>query len=39
MGIDFVVWGVIICVAGAAATVGWLFFMLYRNATKGTNNQ
>jgi hypothetical protein len=31
---DMVLWGVIICVVGAAAVVGWLFFMAYRNATK-----
>ncbi len=31
---DAVLWGVIICVAGAAAVVGWLLYVAYRNATK-----
>jgi len=35
MNHDAVFWSVIICVAGAAAVVGWLFYMAYRNATKG----
>jgi hypothetical protein len=34
MNHDMVFWSVIICVAGAAAVVAWLFYMLYRNATK-----
>jgi hypothetical protein len=34
MGHDMVFWGVIISVVGSAAVVGWLFYMLYRNATK-----
>ncbi len=34
MNHDMVFWGVIICVVGAAAVTGWLFYMLYRNATK-----
>ncbi len=36
---DMVLWGVVICVVGAAAVMGWLFFMLYRNATKGQDKQ
>ena len=31
---DAVLWGVIICVAGAAAVVGWLLYVAFRNATK-----
>jgi hypothetical protein len=31
---DMVFWSVIICVVLSAAVVGWLFYMLYRNATK-----
>ena len=31
---DAVLWGVIICVAGAAAVAGWLLYVAYRNATK-----
>ncbi len=34
MGHDAVFWGVIAAVSGSAAVVGWLFFMVYRNATK-----
>ncbi len=39
MNHDAVFWGVIISVAGAAAVVGWLLYMVYRNATKGSENQ
>lgn len=35
MNHDMVFWGVIITVAGSAVVVGWLFYMAYRNATKG----
>lgn len=35
MGHDFVFWGVVICLLGSIAVVGWLFYMAYRNATKG----
>lgn len=35
MNHDMVFWGVMICLVGAVITVGWLFFMAYRNATKG----
>jgi uncharacterized membrane-anchored protein len=31
---DMVFWGVIVCVVLSAVVVGWLFYMLYRNATK-----
>lgn len=31
---DMVLWAVIVCVAGAAAVVSWLFYVAYRNATK-----
>ncbi len=31
---DAVFWGVVICVAGAAAVMGWLFFVIARNAMK-----
>jgi len=34
MNQDMVFWSVIICVAGSAAVVGWLFYMAYRNATR-----
>jgi len=36
---DAVFWGMIICVTGAAAVVGWLLYMVYRNATKSSGNQ
>ncbi len=36
---DMVFWGVIISVAGSAAVVAWLFFMVYRNATKDQNKK
>jgi hypothetical protein len=38
MGHDRVFWGVIISVAGSAAVMAWLFYMLYRNATKSKDN-
>jgi hypothetical protein len=38
MNHDMVFWGVIIGVAGSAAALAWLLFMLYRNATKQVNN-
>ncbi len=38
MGHDMVFWGVIISVAGSAAVVIWLLYMLYRNATKSKDN-
>jgi hypothetical protein len=38
MGHDMVFWGVIISVVGSAAVVGWLFYMLYRNATISKDN-
>lgn len=37
MNQDFVFYGVIVCVVGAAAVVGWLLYMVYRNATKGSD--
>lgn len=36
---DMVLWGVIICVVGAVAVVGWLFFMAWRNAMRGTDKK
>lgn len=36
---DAVFWSVIVCVAGAAAVVGWLFYVIYRNATKDSKKQ
>jgi hypothetical protein len=39
MNQDFVFWGVIICLLGSIAVVGWLFFMAFRNATKGKDAQ
>jgi len=39
MGHDAVFWGVIISVAGAFAVMVWLFYMIYRNATKGKDSQ
>lgn len=35
MGHDFVFWGVMIGLVGSIAVVAWLFFMAFRNATKG----
>jgi hypothetical protein len=32
---DAVFWGVVFCVAGSACVVGWLLFMLARNARRG----
>jgi hypothetical protein len=34
MNHDMVFWGVIIGVAGSAAALVWLLYLLYRNATK-----
>jgi hypothetical protein len=34
MNQDMVFWAVVICVAGAAAVMGWLFWVVYRNATR-----
>jgi hypothetical protein len=39
MNQDFVFWGVIICLLGSIAVVAWLFFMAFRNATKGKDSQ
>jgi hypothetical protein len=39
MNHDAVFWGVVICVAGASAVVGWLLFMAYRNATRSKDGQ
>lgn len=39
MNQDFVFWGVIIALLGSIATVAWLFFMAYRNATKDKDSQ
>lgn len=35
MNQDWVFWGVIICLVGSVAVVAWLFYMAFRNATKG----
>ena len=35
MNQDAVFFGVIISVAGAFAVMAWLFYVIYRNATKG----
>lgn len=39
MNHDAVFWSVVICVAGAAAVVGWLLYVAYRNATKDQGKQ
>ena len=39
MNQDAVFFGVIISVAGAFAVMVWLFYMIYRNATKGDNSK
>ncbi len=39
MNHDGVFWGVIFAVTGSALVVAWLFYMLYRNATKSKDNQ
>jgi hypothetical protein len=39
MNHDMVFWGVIISVAGSAAVMGWLFWVVYRNATKDKNKK
>lgn len=36
---DMVLWGVIICVVGAVAVIGWLFWMAYRNATRDADKK
>jgi len=36
---DMVFWGVIICLVGTIAVIGWLFFMAFRNATKDKDKQ
>jgi hypothetical protein len=35
MNQDWVFWGVIISLVGSIAVVAWLFYMAFRNATKG----
>ena len=35
MNHDMVFWGVIACLVGAIAVVGWLFWVAYRNSTQG----
>ena len=39
MNHDAVFWGVIVAVAGSALVVAWLFYVVYRNATKSKDNQ
>jgi hypothetical protein len=39
MNHDAVFWGVIIGVTCSAAVVAWLFYVLYRNATKDEDDQ
>ena len=39
MNHDGVFWGVIIAVSGSAIVVAWLFYVVYRNATKSKDNQ
>ncbi len=39
MNHGMVFWGVIICVVGAATVMGWLFYVIYRNATKDSESQ
>ncbi len=39
MNQDMVFWGVIISLVGSVAVVAWLFYMAYRNATKGKDSQ
>jgi hypothetical protein len=39
MNHDGVFWGVVIAVPASALVVGWLLFMLYRNATKSNDKQ
>ncbi len=34
MNQDMVFWGVIISLVGTIAVVGWLFYMVFRNATR-----
>lgn len=36
---DAVLWGVIACVVLSAVVVGWLFYVAYRNATKGQDDK
>jgi hypothetical protein len=37
MSHDAVYWGVIIAVIGAVTVAGWLFFLIYTRAKKGSN--
>lgn len=39
MNHDMVFWGVIISVAGAFGVMAWLFYVIYRNATKGDKDK
>ena len=39
MNQDAVFFGVIISVVGAFAVMAWLFYVIYRNATKGDNGK
>ena len=38
MNHDAVFYGVIICVAGAAAVAGYLLYVIYKKATAGEND-
>lgn len=38
MNHDMVFWGVIIAVAAAFGVVAWLFYVIYRNASKGNKS-
>lgn len=39
MNQDMVFWGVIIALVGSIAVVAWLFYMAFRNATKGEDKK
>jgi hypothetical protein len=39
MNQDMVFWSVIIALVGSVATVAWLFYMAYRNATKNQDKK
>lgn len=39
MSRDFVFWGLMIGTAGAFSVVGWLLFMLWRNANKSNKDR
>lgn len=39
MGNDWIVWGVVIAIVGTLVVIGWLAYIIVRNATQNTEAQ